>query len=164
MSIRKGLSKIIAFCFILTLSFLFNVLKSETLNNSISNANLNYKTNSDLFEHSISININDLLIRRILLNYTTLIKQQIFADFTFGYKYHGPANINDDNSLVSDYLLERTCINYNQFLVRFGIKKYIENNSFIEIMANYNHDYNKNLKSWNEGYNGVLFANYKNEI
>jgi len=153
-----------AFCFLLLFnSILFNNLGAETLSSSISAPVEDLKSNKDFFTHSFSININDLLIRRYILNYTTIYKDQTYFDFSLGYRYCGPVTLNDEDDLLSYNISEMTSINYNQFTVRAGLKYYNFERIFFGVMFNYNYDYNKNMKIKYGGDYG-LYSSRKNEF
>jgi hypothetical protein len=96
------------------------------------------------YKQSISIVTNDLLFERFVFNYTRVLNNQLFYDFTLGVHYSEPA-IASGAFGFGDFI-DETDIKYNSLLFRAGLKQYLKKRIFLGLSINCKYAFNDNYK------------------
>jgi hypothetical protein len=147
------------------LSLLFILINSSILigqNVHLENDTIKISS-ANFYNHSFSLNLPDLLFKRIVLNYTTIIERNTYYDFSLGFHYSGPVVVGGSFGLYD--LIEQTSLNYNSIMIRAGLKRYYYSRFLLGFLINYKFDFNNNMRFVNDDiYANRLSSKYKNHI
>ena len=128
------------------------------------------KSKYPAYKNSISISANDLLIARLLMNFSTQIKPGLYYDLTLGCRTNkivipytsingGPDLTSQD--IVSFGTMER--IPFNEITIRTGFKKYRNKREYFGVMINYNYKYSDQMKNYYTGFNSENYIKIKKQ-
>jgi len=112
-------------------------------------------------DQSINVNMNDLLIARLLVTYTHKIIPDNYLELTLGYRYYGShQETGGEDAWFGNTVMDELGICYNQITARAGLRRYFFNRVYVSFLGNYNYRYNHDFRIDGESGNPDIHWKY----